>query len=71
MSADVLRVAQVVPGGPVIVHGPAHIELTDGTVVNSERFMVAICACKHSATYPLCDTSHRRTCRSSADTTEQ
>ncbi|EHR49827.1 iron-binding zinc finger protein, CDGSH type [Saccharomonospora marina XMU15] len=29
------------------------------TVV-SERFQVAICACRRSKTYPFCDTSHRR-----------
>jgi CDGSH-type Zn-finger protein len=28
--------------------------------VESDRFMVAICACRKSKTYPLCDTSHRR-----------
>ncbi len=34
--------------------------MPDGTVVESDRFMVAICMCKRSKTYPLCDTSHRR-----------
>lgn len=29
------------------------------TVV-SERFQVAICACRRSKAYPFCDTSHRR-----------
>jgi CDGSH-type Zn-finger protein len=54
---------QVVPGGPVLVSGPVRIEMPDGAVVESDRFMVAICTCRRSDTYPLCDTSHRR-CRS-------
>jgi CDGSH-type Zn-finger protein len=53
---------QVVPNGPVLVSGPVRIELPDGGVVESDRFMVAICTCRRSGQYPLCDTSHRR-CR--------
>ncbi|WP_082975042.1 MULTISPECIES: CDGSH iron-sulfur domain-containing protein [unclassified Mycobacterium] len=53
---------QVVVGGPVLVAGPVSIEMPDGEVVESDRFMVAICTCRRSDNYPLCDTSHRR-CR--------
>lgn len=53
---------QVVAGGPVLVSGPVRIELPGGDVVESDRFMVAICTCRRSENYPLCDTSHRR-CR--------
>ena len=53
---------QVVPGGPVLVPGPVRIEMPGGEVVESDRFMVAICTCRRSGIYPLCDTSHRR-CR--------
>ncbi len=53
---------QVVPNGPVLVPGPVRIELPGGDVVESDRFMVAICTCRRSREYPLCDTSHRR-CR--------
>jgi CDGSH-type Zn-finger protein len=63
MTASAPRVVRVVPNGPVLVQGPVRIEMPDGTVVESDRFMVAICACKRSKTYPLCDTSHRRRCR--------
>jgi CDGSH-type Zn-finger protein len=45
-----------------MVEGPVRIEMPDGSVVESDRFMVAICACRRSKNYPLCDTSHR--CRS-------
>jgi hypothetical protein len=38
-------VVQVIPNGPVMVQGPVRIELPDGSVVASDRFMVAICAC--------------------------
>ncbi len=53
---------QVIPNGPVLVSGPVRIETLGGEVVESDRFMVAICTCRRSKNYPLCDTSHRR-CR--------
>ena len=59
MSCAQRRLIRVVPAGPVLVEGPVHIELPDGTTVDSDRFMVAICMCRRSKTYPLCDTSHR------------
>jgi CDGSH-type Zn-finger protein len=51
---------RVVAGGPVLVSGPVRIEMPGGDVVESDRFMVAICTCRRSNDYPLCDTSHRR-----------
>ncbi|MFF3619395.1 CDGSH iron-sulfur domain-containing protein [Streptomyces sp. NPDC002467] len=48
------------PQGPVVVEGPVEIALDDGVVVRSDRFMVAVCTCRRSRTYPWCDTSHRR-----------
>jgi CDGSH-type Zn-finger protein len=42
-----------------MVQGPVSIEMADGSVVESDRFMVAICTCRRSKNYPLCDTSHR------------
>ena len=54
------RTVRVVPSGPVMVQGPVRIEMPDGSIVESDRFMVAICACRRSKTYPLCDTSHRK-----------
>ncbi|WP_073871593.1 CDGSH iron-sulfur domain-containing protein [Mycobacterium paraffinicum] len=59
---------QVVAGGPVLVSGPVRIEMPNGEVVESDRFMVAICTCRRSENYPLCDTSHRR-CRKLAQRT--
>ncbi|WP_374777690.1 CDGSH iron-sulfur domain-containing protein [Streptomyces sp. NBC_01310] len=47
------------PQGPVLVEGPVEIVLEDGTVARSDRFMVAVCTCRRSRTYPWCDTSHR------------
>ncbi|MFG2983859.1 CDGSH iron-sulfur domain-containing protein [Streptomyces sp. NPDC048258] len=52
------RVA-VDPQGPVLVEGPVEIVLDDGTVARSDRFVVALCTCRRSRTYPWCDTSHR------------
>ncbi len=54
------RRVRVVRGGPVLVEGPVDIELPDGCRVQSDRFMVAVCACGRSKNYPLCDTSHRK-----------
>jgi CDGSH-type Zn-finger protein len=53
---------RVTPKGPVLISGPVRIETPDGGVVESDRFMVAVCTCGRSNEYPLCDTSHRR-CR--------
>ncbi len=57
------RTVRVVRRGPVMVEGPVSIEMPDGTCVESDRFMVAICACGRSKSFPLCDTSHRRQAR--------
>ncbi|KAB2352787.1 CDGSH iron-sulfur domain-containing protein [Actinomadura rudentiformis] len=57
----------VVPGGPVLVEGPVEVTLEDGTVVLSDRFMTALCACRRSRAYPFCDTSHRRRVRTDRD----
>ena len=53
---------QVIPNGPVLISGPVRIETPGGDVVESDRFMVAVCTCRRSKNYPMCDTSHRR-CR--------
>ncbi|MEH6822243.1 MAG: CDGSH iron-sulfur domain-containing protein [Dietzia psychralcaliphila] len=50
---------RIVKGGPIIIDGPVEIELDDGTRVSSDRFAVAVCTCRRSKNYPLCDTSHR------------
>ena len=48
MSDPERCVVRVIPNGPVMVQGPVRIELPDGSVVESDRFMVAICACRRS-----------------------
>ncbi|WP_081830470.1 CDGSH iron-sulfur domain-containing protein [Rhodococcus sp. UNC363MFTsu5.1] len=53
------RCVRRIPGGPVLVRGPVKISLPDGSVVASDRFVVAVCMCRRSRIYPLCDTSHR------------
>lgn len=60
------RAVRMVEHGPIMIEGPVRIELPDGTTVESDRFMVAICTCRRSKTYPLCDTSHRRSRKRSA-----
>ncbi|MFJ9028530.1 CDGSH iron-sulfur domain-containing protein [Streptomyces sp. NPDC102274] len=46
--------------GPMLVEGPVTVTGDDGVTVTSQRFMVAVCTCRRSRTYPWCDTSHRR-----------
>ncbi|MFC5750598.1 CDGSH iron-sulfur domain-containing protein [Actinomadura rugatobispora] len=58
MPSEPTRVTMV-RGGPVLVEGPVEIVLEDGSVVTSDRFLVALCACGRSGRYPFCDTSHR------------
>jgi len=69
MTDGEARIVRIVPSGPVMVEGPVRIELSDGGVVESDRFMVAICTCRRSKAYPLCDTSHR--CRRRSDPSGQ
>ncbi|TDC75505.1 CDGSH iron-sulfur domain-containing protein [Actinomadura sp. 7K507] len=57
------RRVRMVPGGPVLVEGPVEVVLEDGRTVVSDRFLVALCACRRSRAYPFCDTSHRRRTR--------
>ncbi|WP_078620136.1 CDGSH iron-sulfur domain-containing protein [Streptomyces sp. BoleA5] len=52
--------------GPILIEGPVEVVLDDGRVVRSDRFVVAICACRRSRKYPWCDTSHRRRTPASA-----
>lgn len=56
---NAVRTVRIVKSGPILVEGPVRIELPNGSVVESDRFMVAICTCRRSRAYPLCDTSHR------------
>nr|WP_205706992.1 CDGSH iron-sulfur domain-containing protein [Kineococcus vitellinus] len=42
-----------------MVEGPVEIDLPDGTRVLSQRPVTALCVCRRSARYPICDTSHR------------
>jgi CDGSH-type Zn-finger protein len=47
----------------MLVEGPVELVLPDGETVTSDRFLVAVCACRRSKRYPFCDTSHRRKLR--------
>jgi hypothetical protein len=51
-------------GGPALVEGPVEVVTDDGTVVTSDRFLVALCMCHRSKNFPFCDTSHRKRARS-------
>ena len=49
----------------MLVEGPVDLVTDDGARVCSDRFMVAVCMCRRSKNYPMCDTSHRRKVRPS------
>ena len=55
-----VRQVRLTDKGPMLVEGPVRIEMPDGTSVESDRFLVAVCTCRRSKAYPLCDTSHRK-----------
>lgn len=56
------------PDGPLLVEGPVELVTDDGATVVSERFVVAVCTCRRSKRYPLCDTSHRKRVRTDQNT---
>ncbi|MEV7681914.1 CDGSH iron-sulfur domain-containing protein [Streptomyces sp. NPDC088341] len=58
-EADRPRRVTVDRNGPVLIEGPVELIAEDGTVVSSDRFVVAVCTCRRSRAYPWCDTSHR------------
>ncbi|MFF4343030.1 CDGSH iron-sulfur domain-containing protein [Kitasatospora sp. NPDC001540] len=58
-AADRPRRVSVDRDGPVLIEGPVEVVADDGTVTVSDRFVVALCTCRRSRTYPWCDTSHR------------
>ena len=63
MTSPRPRRVRVVPDGPLLVEGPVELETDDGETVTSDRFVVAVCTCRRSKRYPLCDTSHRKRVR--------
>lgn len=63
MTSPRPRRVRVVPDGPLLVEGPVELTTEDGETVTSDRFMVAVCTCRRSKRYPLCDTSHRKRVR--------
>jgi CDGSH-type Zn-finger protein len=64
-STDRRRV-RVVRDGPTLVEGPVELTGADGQTVLADRFLVAVCTCRRSKRYPLCDTSHRKRVRTQA-----
>ncbi|GAA3240618.1 CDGSH iron-sulfur domain-containing protein [Pseudonocardia petroleophila] len=53
--------------GPVLVAGPVEVVLPDGRRVTSDRPVTALCLCRRSRRYPICDTSHRTRTRTRED----
>lgn len=47
----------------MLVEGPVELTMPDGNAVTSDRFVVAVCACRRSKRFPFCDTSHRKRVR--------
>ncbi|MFB9904126.1 CDGSH iron-sulfur domain-containing protein [Allokutzneria oryzae] len=47
-----------------MIEGPVELVGADGAFTLCDRFQVALCLCRRSRSYPLCDTSHRPRSRS-------
>lgn len=62
------RRVRMTPGGPVLVEGPVEVVLEDGSTAVSDRWLVALCTCRRSRSYPFCDTSHRPRTRTAPGT---
>ncbi|MGQ0625570.1 MAG: CDGSH iron-sulfur domain-containing protein [Sporichthyaceae bacterium] len=50
----------VEPAGPIFIDGPVQLSVAGQEPLYVERFLVAICTCRASRAFPLCDGSHRR-----------
>lgn len=57
-AGDELTVT-VCPDGPLLLRGPAQLRTVDGTTVEHDRTVIALCRCGRSRLKPLCDGSHR------------
>jgi CDGSH-type Zn-finger protein len=64
-ASDDRRRVVVLAEGPILVEGPVEVQTEDGETVVADRYLVALCTCRRSHCYPLCDTSHRRRVRGS------
>jgi CDGSH-type Zn-finger protein len=62
-AEPIRRQVVITDDGPVLVHGPIEVVLSDGRRVKSDRAVTAVCTCRWSRRYPFCDTSHRRQAR--------
>lgn len=57
------------PAGPTYIEGPVELQLDGASPAQLvDRFRVAICACRKSGRYPLCDGTHRRLTHSRPET---
>ncbi|MFI6362836.1 CDGSH iron-sulfur domain-containing protein [Nocardia sp. NPDC050630] len=59
-ESDPVRRLSFTADGPLLVEGPVELVTADGRTLHCDRFQVAICLCRRSKNYPLCDTSHRK-----------
>lgn len=69
-TANPVRRITFTAEGPALVEGPLEMVTPGGDHVLADRFLVALCTCKRSGSYPLCDTSHRRRARRSGNDRE-
>lgn len=53
------RIIEVLPNGPLMVHGLLAVKHPDGSITQKEK-KTAFCRCGASGNKPFCDGSHRR-----------
>jgi uncharacterized Fe-S cluster protein YjdI/CDGSH-type Zn-finger protein len=57
-TAPLPTVVQVVPNGPLYIHGCVRLERADGSLIGEDT-RLALCRCGQSRNKPYCDNSHR------------
>jgi CDGSH-type Zn-finger protein len=50
----------VYPNGPLLVRGPFEMKGEDGTTIEVNRPIVALCRCGKSRIRPFCDGTHKQ-----------
>ena len=59
MSKSETRIT-VYPDGPLLVRGPIDLQSEDGTQIEVDRPVIALCRCGLSRIRPFCDGTHKQ-----------
>lgn len=59
MADDETRIT-VYPDGPLLVRGPIDLRAADGSEIEVNRPVIALCRCGKSLIRPFCDGTHKQ-----------